>query len=74
VSLPIYDNSQSISPTGTTPVTVIGFLQVFINDVDQNGNVDVTVMNVSGCGNDATGTAVHGTSSVPVRLITPPPS
>jgi hypothetical protein len=74
VSLPIYDNSQSIAPAGTTPVTVIGFLQVFINDVDQNGNVDVTVMNVSGCGNDATGTPVHGTSSVPVRLITPPSS
>ena len=33
VSLPIYDNSKTINPTGTTNVTVIGFLQVFINFV-----------------------------------------
>jgi hypothetical protein len=54
----------------------VGFLQVFINSVDQWGNLDVTVLNVSGCGN-GTGTAVSattitGTSSVPIRLITPP--
>jgi len=53
----------------------VGFLQVFINGVDQYGNVDVTVLNVSGCSNGGSqpvGSAVAGTSPVPVRLITPP--
>jgi Flp pilus assembly protein TadG len=72
VSLPIYDSTVSIAPTGTTPVTVIGFLQVFINFVDENGNLNVTVMNVAGCGTAASGTALTGSSPVPVRLITQP--
>ncbi|MFZ0760914.1 MAG: pilus assembly protein TadG-related protein [Candidatus Sulfotelmatobacter sp.] len=72
VSLPIYDSTQTINTTGTTNVTIIGFLQVFINYVDGNGNLNVTVMNVAGCGNQATGTALAGSSPVPVRLITPP--
>jgi Flp pilus assembly protein TadG len=77
VSLPIFDNSVSINDTGTTtPVTFIGFLQVFINAVDQYGNVNVTVLNVAGCGNGGTvpvgSGAVTGTSPVPIRLVTPP--
>jgi hypothetical protein len=73
VSLPIYDSTTAINPAGTTPVTVIGFLQVFINSVNSiNGDINVTVMNVAGCGNGATAQAVYGTSPVPVRLITPP--
>jgi len=79
VSLPIYDQSggntfTSFSST-PVPVTIVGFLQVFINAVDQFGNVDVTVLNVTGCGNGGTtpvGTALVGSSPVPVRLITPP--
>jgi len=78
VSLPIYDQTQpptGLSPTGTTNVSIIGFLQVFINGVDAANGVDVTVLNVSGCGNavGSTAPALHGTSSVPVRLITPTP-
>jgi Flp pilus assembly protein TadG len=73
VSLPIYDNSVTINPTGTTPVTVIGFLQVFINSVDSTGNINVTVMNIAGCGNGSTTPPVAlGTSPVPVRLISIP--
>ena len=77
VSLPIYDDSTTtINPSGTTNVTIVGFLQVFINSVDQWGNVDVTVLNVAGCSNGtgpgAVGTAIPGSSPVPVRLITPP--
>jgi hypothetical protein len=74
VSLPIYDSSSTPIGTGTTAVTVVGFLQVFINAVDASGNVHVTVMNVSGCGNAVASAtpAVNGTSPVPVRLITPP--
>jgi Flp pilus assembly protein TadG len=75
VSLPIYDSTAALNATGMTKVTVIGFLQVFINSVTGNattGTINVTVMNVSGCGNAATSTAVNGTSPVPIRLITPP--
>lgn len=75
VSLPIYDNTQVITNNGgTTPVTIVGFLQVFIDVVDAFGNMHVTVLNVSGCGNGMTpvGAPVFGTSPVPVRLITSP--
>jgi hypothetical protein len=77
VSLPIYDNSPAtLTFTGNTaPVTIVGFLQVFINQVNPGGSLNVTVLNVAGCGNGnttPTGTAVSGSSPVPVRLITPP--
>ncbi len=71
-TVPIYDRANAINPTGTSNVTIVGFLQVFINGVDTNGNVKVTVLNVSGCSNSAASAAVSGTSPVPVRLITPP--
>jgi Flp pilus assembly protein TadG len=76
-TVPIYDDTQVpvLFPTGVnqTPVTIVGFLQVFINDVDSSGNPNVTVLNVAGCSNTAiTSTAtVSGTSPVPIRLITP---
>jgi hypothetical protein len=74
VSLPIYDSGNSITQNPTTqPVTIVGFLQVFINQVDQYGNVSVTVLNVAGCGNGSTtpNAPVAGSSPVPIRLITP---
>lgn len=72
VTVPIYDSGNVIAGSGTSPVTIVGFLQVFINSVDQYSNVQVTVLNVSGCGNgsNSTGTAVAGSSPVPIRLIT----
>lgn len=74
VSLPIYDSTQNINASGTTNVTFVGFLQVFINAVDNKGNVNVTVLNVAGCSNGGgtVGSPIPGTSPVPVRLITPP--
>jgi Putative Flp pilus-assembly TadE/G-like len=76
VSLPIYDNPAVtiVNSAANQPVTFVGFLQVFVNAVDSNGNVNVTVLNVSGCGNGTNPTAapVTGSSPVPVRLITPP--
>jgi Flp pilus assembly protein TadG len=74
VSLPIYDQTIALGG-GTQPnVNIVGFLQVFINYVDPNGNPNVTVLNVAGCGNGViAGTpSLNGTSPVPVRLITPP--
>lgn len=76
VSLPIYDSANETISASNTPITIVGFLQVFINRVDANGNVNVTVLNVAGCsnGNGGTpvGTAVAGSSPVPVRLVTNP--
>jgi Putative Flp pilus-assembly TadE/G-like len=75
-SLPIYDQTQlpGLNATGTSNVTIIGFLQVFVNAIDTTYGIDVTVLNVSGCGNAASNTtpAAHGTSSVPIRLISAP--
>jgi Flp pilus assembly protein TadG len=70
VSLPIYDGTTI--PAGLTPdVTIVGFLQVFINLVNSDGSLNVTVLNVNGCGDgtNPVGTAVSGSSPVPVRLI-----
>ncbi|HET6176272.1 MAG TPA: pilus assembly protein TadG-related protein [Candidatus Sulfotelmatobacter sp.] len=77
VSVPIYDSEAgAINSTGITQVTIIGFLQVFISQVDQYGNVQVVILNVSGCSNglgtDPVAASVTGSSPVPVRLITPP--
>jgi Flp pilus assembly protein TadG len=74
VALPIYDNTQSINQSIPNNVTFVGFLQVFINAVDDKGNINVTVLNVAGCSNGGgtVGTPIPGTSPVPVRLITPP--
>ena len=77
VTLPIYDSSGGAALVGAgnrAEVTVVGFLQVFINQVNGDGTINVTVLNVAGCGNGATppNNAVTGSSPVPVRLITPP--
>ena len=72
VSFPIYDGTTLAAGT-TPPVTIVGFLQVFINYVNTDGSLNATVLNVAGCGN-GTGTPrsfVTGSSPVPVRLITP---
>jgi Flp pilus assembly protein TadG len=76
MSLPIYDKTAGTPPgvlTGSYPtVPIVGFLQVFINSVDASGNMDVYVLNVAGCGKDASTTlSAPGTSPVPIRLITP---
>lgn len=72
MSFPIYDSTVTVSSTAPTTVTIVGFLQVFVNNVNPDGSLNVTVLNVAGCGNNATNRAVTGTSPVPIRLITPP--
>jgi Flp pilus assembly protein TadG len=72
VTVPIYD-SGAILPIGVSQPTVniVGFLQVFIDQDLGNGNMNVHVLNVAGCGNDASTTlSAPGTSPVPIRLIT----
>jgi hypothetical protein len=78
VTVPIYDDTQvpvQFPPNvNQAPVTIVGFLQVFINGVDTNGNPNVTVLNVAGCSNTATTSTptAFGSSPVPIRLITSP--
>jgi hypothetical protein len=73
VTVPIYDSSPVALVGVQPPVTILGFLQVFINQLNPNGSMSVTVMNVSGCSNNAAGNpTVSGTSPVPIRLITQP--
>ena len=73
VTLPIYDGAPFSTSADFPPINIVGFLQVFVNAIQANGNINVTVLNVAGCSNTATTStpAVSGTSPVPVRLITP---
>jgi hypothetical protein len=79
VTIPIYDGATLPTGIQQPPVTIIGFLQVFINTINAggiDGSLQVTVLNVAGCGNAVpAGTQpLYGTSPVPVRLVTPPAS
>jgi len=77
VTMPVYEPVPGPPPTSGTPVQVVGFLQLFISQVftggggPKTGEIEVTVVNVSGCGTGATAAPVYGAgvSSVPVRLI-----
>ncbi len=74
VTLPIYDDTQALSGATNSPVTIVGFLQVFIQQVNLDGSLLVVVLNVAGCGNavPSGATPIYGSSPVPVRLITSP--
>jgi hypothetical protein len=81
VTLPIYDSSAptQLQSNRQNPVTFVGFLEVFINAVDVNGDIYVTVVNIAGCSNGSpsnpdpvSSSPVIGNSAVPVRLITNP--
>ena len=74
VTVPVY-NSGPAAPT--SPVTIIGFLQLFIVQAfpggggPKAGEFQVTVVNVAGCGSSATGTPIYSSASSPlaVRLV-----
>ena len=73
VTIPLYDGTF-IPVNNASTFTVIGYLQVFIADVDAaTGKVSAYILNVSGCGSSPSGTAIQGAAtSVPVRLIQTP--
>jgi hypothetical protein len=80
VTVPIYDGAQLSPGSSGAMVTVIGFIQFFLDSVDatgQNqGNVHATILNVAGCkpGGSSGGNppVVNGGGSpIPVRLIHP---
>jgi hypothetical protein len=84
VTIPVINN-----PPGTPAnpsVTVIGFLQVFLNPSASStmpyapagpastNEISATIINMAGCGTGATGQPIlgNGASPVAVRLISPP--
>jgi hypothetical protein len=78
VNLPIIDTTTPISVTGQ--VRVVGFLQLFVDDVSvvggagpgSNAQIQAHILNVVGCGNNpGAGPPVSGggMSAIPVRLI-----
>jgi hypothetical protein len=84
VTIPIIDTSMASGTFPASPgsVTVVGFIQAFINWVNNNpgppppGDINVTVLNVVGCSNTDNGAnpviGGSGSSPIPVRLISPP--
>jgi Putative Flp pilus-assembly TadE/G-like len=83
VTIPIIDTTNKI-PTPSGNVTIVGYMQAFIEEVHGGGNpqrqgdIQVTVLNIAGCSSSSTNIGAtpvvggSGTSPVPVRLITPP--
>ncbi len=79
VTIPIIDRtSGAFDDTFPFSVTVVGFLQAFVNYIDstQVPNINITVLNVVGCSQTPNGSnpvvGGVGSSPIPVRLITPP--
>ena len=79
VTVPVF-NSSTTAPT--SPVQIIGFVQLFLNPEGfrapplappNNGTVKTTVINMAGCATGWTGTPIvgNGASPVTVRLISP---
>src|ERR1017187_7581297 len=77
VTVPVF-NSSTTAPT--SPVQIIGFVQLFLNpegfkapplSPPNNGTVKTTVINMAGCATGWTGTPIvgNGASPVTVRLI-----
>jgi len=69
ITVPLFDNTTN-APMPPT-VTIVGFLQLFVDYLDPTGDVHAHILNVSGCGSNGSGTLVSGggVSSIPVRLI-----
>jgi Flp pilus assembly protein TadG len=73
VTIPVINTTTSAP---TNPVTVIGFLQVFLNPTGAamaGPQIPVKIINLAGCGTGATGQQIlgNGASPVAVRLISP---
>jgi hypothetical protein len=86
VTIPVVDYPGMAVPpiVGNSGVTVVGFLQVFLNPSAAGTlpypgavnaiDIPATIINMAGCGINATGTPIfgNGASPVAVRLISPP--
>jgi hypothetical protein len=73
VTVPVFNSSPGMTPP--TAVTVIGFLQVFLNHQGvvlpppaPGAQIPATIINMAGCGAAATGQPIMGNSSSPVAV------
>ncbi len=87
VTVPVFDVGPPIGPPGPlfspppNPVQIVGFVQLFLNSDGMaaptfgmtRGQINTTVVNLAGCGTNATGQPIlgNGASPVAVRLISP---
>jgi hypothetical protein len=81
-TIPIIDRT-TFQATSPYDVTIVGFLQAFVDEVHGSGNpnhagdIRIHVLNVAGCSSSSTNSGAtpivggSGTSPVPVRLIGP---
>ncbi len=68
ITVPLFENNTSPMPA---TVTIVGFLQLFVDYVENTGDVHAHILNVSGCGSNPSGNVASGggVSPIPVRLI-----
>lgn len=79
VTIPIIA-PNGFNQTASSPVTVMGFLQAFVNEVSAApghvGEINITVLNVVACSQTPNGSTPivggNGASAIPVRLISTP--
>ena len=71
-----------VPPDASQVISIVGFAQIFVSQVDANGNIFGNILGVAGCGNNpnalcglgsGNGTSINGPTLIPVRLITPGP-
>jgi len=69
ITVPLFENTTN-APLPPT-VTIVGFLQLFVDYVNNTGDVYAHILNVSGCGTSSSGTVASGggVSPIPVRLV-----
>jgi len=79
VTVPVFDVGPPPGTVPPNPVTIIGFVQLFLSPEGQvtpaSGHMHAKVINMAGCGTGWTGTPIlgNGASPVTVRLISPSP-
>lgn len=68
----IFDSNNLPLAAGSTP-TIVGFAQIFVSQVDSNGDVWGVILSLAGCGNSggscSSGSVIKGPTTLPVRLI-----
>ena len=70
ISVPIYDGQALTPGVGQAgSVTVIGFLQLFIDRTEKGnqGNVRTTILNIAGCGTGTAGDSTGGSGETSIR-------
>ncbi len=72
ITVPLFDNTK-LPLLANNQVTIVGFVTLFVTHTNAGpGRFSATILNVTGCGNNPSGSAPisgGGVSAIPVRLI-----